>query len=202
MSNLYYSSLYKSKIMNILLGSKDLIKLINPDLNSDGYKSGYLDVADILTGGVWYDGTRKYEEQGYIFDYNFVNETTTDEKTFILVETDIEYVRQNMFTDFNLYISIFTSKSLVRLTNDTVPTAKEVNDMGYFASNNANRIDVMCDIVDGLLNGNIKIPGIGTVNPASRYFVQTYCPNNKYYGKCLKYTVTNLNEIEEFCENK
>lgn len=201
MSNLYYASAYKSKIINILLGSKDLIKLINPTPDSDGYENGYLDLVDVLIGGTWFDGKRKYEEQGHIFDYNFVDETTTKEKTFILVETDIENVRQNMFADFNLYISIFTAKSLVRLTNDTIPTAKEVKDMGYFASNNANRIDVMCDIVDSLLNGNTKIPGIGSVTPAPRYYVQSYCPSKKYYGKCLKYTVTNLNEIEEFCEN-
>jgi len=154
----------------------------------------------VLIGGTWFVNGKEYKEQGHIFDYNFVNETTTDKKTFVFVETDIDTVRDNIFTDFNLYVCIFTSKDLVRITNETIPTVKEVKDMGYFASTYANRIDVLCDIVDRILNGTDKIQGIGDVQPASRGYVTMYCPNNNYYGKCLKYNISNLNEIEDECE--
>ena len=88
----------------------------------------------------------EYKEQGHIFDYNFVDETILDDKTFVFVETDIDMVKQNMFANFNLYISIFTPKNLVRLTERTIPCVKEIKDMGYFAGAYANRIDVLCDI--------------------------------------------------------
>ena len=159
--------------MNLLLKNKNLIKLVNPTPS----ECEDLDIIDVLVGGEWFINGKQYKEQGHIFDYNFVNETTTDQKTFIFVETDIDTVRDNLFTDFNLYVCIFTAKELVRLTSKTSPTVKEVKEMGYFADSYANRIDVLCDIVDGILNGTDKIKGIGDVEPASRGYVTMYCPN-------------------------
>lgn len=195
MANLYYAASYKNRIINLLLRNKNFIKLINPKPS----ECEDLDIADVLIGGTWFINGKEYKEQGHIFDYNFVNETTTDKKTFVFVETDIDTVRNNIFTDFNLYVCIFTSKDLVRITNETIPTVKEVKDMGYFASTYANRIDVLCDIVDRILNGTDKIQGIGDVQPSSRGYITMYCPNNNYYGKCLKYNISNLNEIEDGC---
>lgn len=197
MANLYYAASYKNKIVNLLLRNKNFIKLINPKPS----ECEDLDIADVLIGGVWFINGKEYKEQGHIFDYNFVNETTTDKKTFVFVETDIDAVRNNMFVDFNLYICIFTSKELVRLTSETIPTVKEVKDMGYFASTYANRIDVLCDIVDRILNGTDKIQGIGDVEPASRGYVTMYCPNRNYYGKCLKYKISNYSDGGDECGN-
>lgn len=197
MANLYYAASYKNRIINLLLRNKNFIKLINPK----PIECDELDIADVLIGGTWFINGKEYKEQGYIFDYNFVNETTTDKKTFVFVETDIDTVRNNIFTDFNLYVCIFTSKDLVRLTNETIPTVKEVKDMGYFASTYANRIDVLCDIVDRILNGTDKIHGLGDVQPASRNYVTIYSPNNDYYGKCLKYKISNYNEEGDVCGN-
>ena len=197
MSNLYYSSAYKSKIINLLLKSKNLIKVINPEHN----ECEDIDIIDVLLGGEWIIDDKKYQEQGHIFDYNFVDDTTCDEKTFILVDTDIDTVSDNLFTDFNLFVCIFTSKSLVRLTTETTPNVEEVKKMGCFATDRrANRIDVLCDIVDKILNGNENIHGIGTVSPAKRGYVTTFCPNQNYYGKCLKYHITNLNEVDDICD--
>jgi len=197
MANLYYAASYKNKIINLLLKNKDFIKLINPTPS----ECIYLDTIDVLLGGEWFFDGKKWEEQGHIFDYNFVNETTTDQKTFVFVETDIDTVSKNMFIDFNLYICIFTSKELVRLTDKSIPTVEQVKEMGYFASTYANRIDVLCDIVDRTLNGTDKIPGLGDVQPASRGYATIYCPNNKYYGKCLKYKVSNYNDSGDECGN-
>lgn len=197
MANLYYAAEYKNKIINLLLKNKDLIKLINPTPS----KCDELDIIDVLIGGEWVINGTRYKEQGHIFDYDFVKDTTTDQRTFIFVETTIDYVSQNLFTDFDLYIFIFTPKEFVRLSNSTSPTVQEVKKMGYFASTYANRIDVMCDIVDRTLNGNEKIKGIGLVKPAERGHIVLYEPSPKYYGKRLRYHITNLNESEDFCEN-
>lgn len=199
MSVLYYAASYKNKIINLLLKNRNFVTLINPVSESE---CEYLDEVDILLGGKWVYGGKEYKEQGYIFDYNFVNDTIEDEKTFVFVETDISSVRQKMFVDFNLYVHIFTAKPLVRLSDKTAPTVKQVKDMGYFTSSTyANRIDILCNIVDEILNGNEKIPGLGTVTPSDRDFCVISYPSNKYYGKRLKYKITNLNEIEDSCEN-
>ena len=195
MSNLYYASAYKNKIINLLLKNKNFIELINPTPS----KCEEIDIIDVLVGGEWIINGVKYEEQGHIFDYNFINDTIVDTRTFVFVETDIDNIRDNLFTNFNLYICIFTAKELVRLTDKTTPTVNQVKDMGCFASSYANRIDVLCDIVDRILNGNEKIHGIGKITPASRGYCSPYSPNSKYYGKCLKYNISNLNEVEVTC---
>ena len=197
MGNLYLSSDYKNTIISLLIKNENFVKLINPQPS----KCSEIKIKDVLLGGTSIYDDVKYEEQGHVFDYNFVNETTTDEKTFVFVETDIDTVRQNMFTDFNLYICIFSAKSLVRITNDTVPSLTDIAEMGYKIPYHGNRVDILCDVVDGILNGNKKIKGIGDVEPASRGYVTMYCPNSKYYGKCLKYKISNLNMGGDSCEN-
>lgn len=197
MSNLYFSAKYKNKIINLLLKNKDFIKLVNPTPN----ECAEIDIIDVLIGGQWIINGKKYEEQGHIFDYNFVDDTITQEKTFVFIETDIDSIRDNIFTDFNLYVCIFTSKNLVRLTAHSIPTINQVKNMGYFASTYGNRIDILCDVVDKTLNGTDKIKGIGNVQAASRNYVSMYLPNSKYYGKCLKYKITNYNDSGDSCGN-
>lgn len=163
-------------------------------------KCEYLDDIEILLGGEWIYNGIKYTESGQIFDYNFVEETITTEKTFAFVETDIDNVSKNFFTNFNLYVCIFTTKNLVRITDKSVPTITQVKDMGYFTSTFANRIDILCDIVDRTLNGSNKIEGLGEVRPADRGYCTIYYPNSKFYGKCLKYKIMNYNE-DDSCDN-
>lgn len=195
MSNLYNASKYKNVIINLLLKDNDFVTLMNPPKSPHKQIS----IQDMLLGGTWFIDKKKYEEQGQLFDHNFVDDTINEEKTFVFVETDIDMIRQNIFTDFNLYICIFTAKPLIRITDDTVPTINEVEEMGYEVGHYGNRIDIMCDIVDGILNGNKKIKGINKVTPAPRGFCTIYSPNNKYYGKCLKYNISNFNDEEEYC---
>ena len=197
MSNLYFASGYKNTIINLLINNKDFVKLINPK-ESECPK---IKIRDVLLGGSWFIDGKKYEEQGHVFDYNFVDDTITDEKTFVFVETDIDTVRQNIYTDFNLYVCIFTYKSLVRITDSTTPSINDVEKIGYNVGYYGNRVDILCDIVDNILNGNEKIRGIGTVKPAPRNYVSMYCPNQKYYGKCLKYKISNLNMGGDECGN-
>lgn len=188
-STLRFSSEYKNKIINLLLNNEDFIKLINPTPS----KCSDIDIVDVLLGGSWKIGGKEYNEQGYIFDYNFVNETTTDEKTFVFIETTINNISQNIVS-FSLYISIFAKKNLIRLSKVSTPTTKEVMDMGYSVSSiNGNRIDVLCEIVDMIINGNSSLPALGDIKPAANNFMTVFAPNKNYYGKCLKYTVQNYN---------
>ncbi len=194
---MYYAAAYKNKITNLLLANENFIKLLSPEPP----KCKGLDATDVLLGGRWvYDGI-VYEEQGQVFDYNFVSDITDDEKTFVFVETDIDTIYKNMFMDFNLYICIFTSKNLVRLTDHTSPSVKEIREMGYAADVYANRVDVLCDITDRILNGEETFPGTGSVMPATKGHVKIYCPNTKYYGKCLKYKISNYNNGGSLCGN-
>lgn len=197
MTNLYTASNYKNTIINLLLRNKDFVYLMNPP--NPPHKN--ILIEDMLLGGTWVLDGKKYEEQGQIFDHNFVDDTTVQEKTFVFVETDIDSIRQDFFTDFNLYICIFTSKSLVKITDDTIPSINDVEMMGYNAGHYGNRIDILCDVVDRILNGNKRLHGISNVEPAQRGFCTIYSPNNKYYGKCLKYTISNLNEGWDNCGN-
>lgn len=196
MSNLYTASNYKNTIISLLLENNDFITLMNPP------KSPHKNISteDMLLGGVWFFNGKKYEEQGQVFDHNFVDETTTAEKTFVFVETDIDLIYQeDLFADFNLYVCAFTAKNLVRLTDDTLPSINDVEMMGYNCGYYGNRVDILCDIIDRILNGNIQLKGIGDVKPAKRGFCTIYSPSNKYYGKRLKYTISNLNDMEDDC---
>lgn len=196
MGNPYFSSVYKNRIINILLKNTKIIKLINP--KESDYED--INIVDVLLGGKWIiDGT-EYYEQGHIFDHDFVDDTTTDDKTFIFVETDISTVRDNIFVDFNLYICVFTSKYLVMLSDKSSPTKQEVADMGYEDAC-PNRVDILCDLIDESINGSEKIRGIGDVEPARNGYMTPYKPNNRFYGKCLKYRISNFNIGGDMCEN-
>ena len=146
-SNLYNASKYKNIIINLLLKDNDFVTLMSPQKPPHNQ----LGIQDMLLGGTWFIDNKKYEVQGQLFDHNFVTD---------IIETDIDMIRQNIFTDFNLYICIFTAKTLIRITDGTTPSINEVEEMGYEVGHYGNRIDVLCDIVDGILNGNKKIKGI------------------------------------------
>lgn len=198
MSNLYTASNYKNTIISALLESNDFITLMSPQEPPHPNIS----TENMLLGGVWFLDGKKYEEQGQIFDHNFVDDTTVEEKTFVFVETDIDSIYQeNLLVDFNLYVCIFTAKNLVRITDDTLPSINDVEIMGYNVGHYGNRVDILCDIIDKILNKNKEIKGIGDIKPAKRGFCTIYSPNAKYYGKCLKYTIANLNEMEDDCGN-
>lgn len=187
---------YKRKIINLLLENDDFIKFMNPEPSL----CDALDIIDVLTGGVWILDGKKYEEKGQIFDYQFVDDTVSDEKNYLFIETAVDYVRDNMFLDFSLYICVFSHKNIIRLTDASSPTAKEARDMGYCASSiNGNRVDILCDIVDTIVNGTNKLPSLGEIQPSNRDFVSIYTPNADFYGKCLKYKITNYNAGGDSC---
>lgn len=180
----------KKIIIDLLLKSDMVRKLINPQPND------LLDETEILLGGDWVIDGDIVSEQGHIFDYNFVDDTITDSKVFIFVETDIPTMtNSNRFAEFNLYVSIFADKSLIRLSQTSCPTKQEMKNIGF----EGNRIDILCGVVDDLLNGR-DVKGVGNLQPATMGFVKMYQPNKQFYGKVLTYKVKGFNDGGDRCD--
>ena len=196
MGNLSIAADYKYKIINLLLKNNKFIQLVSPKESN----CQDIDIIDVMLGGKWLINGEWYTEQGYIFDHDFVDDTVKEKKTFVFVDVDIPSVKKNIFMDFNLYVFVFTDKSLIRLNQWSSPTSQEVKKMGYFATDTyGNRIDALCDCIDETLNENEKIYGLGDVTPSPRNHLSTYRPNNQYYGKCLSYHITNYNAGGDQC---
>lgn len=198
MSNLYTASNYKTTIINLLLDNDDFVLLMAP--SASPHKQ--ISTKDVLLGGTWLIDGKKYEEQGQVFDYDFVDDTIIDEKTFVFVDSKIDDIDRNSFIDFNLYVCVFTAKSLVKVAGDSNPSIYDVEEMGYNVGSYGygNRIDILCDIIDRIINNNDTIKGIGNIKPAPKGFCKNYSPNNKYYGKCLTYSISNYNDGADNCE--
>ena len=177
----------KKIIIDLLLKNEMVKKLINPTPHND------LDEREILLGGEWVIDGEIVSEQGHIFDYNFVDDTITETKVFIFVETDINNV-YNDFANFNLYVSIFADKSLVRLSDASTPTKQEMKDAGY----EGNRIDILCGVIDNLLNGQ-DVKDVGNIRPAIMGYMKVYQPNRQFYGKVLTYTVKSYDDGGDWC---
>lgn len=182
-------SRYKNKIINLFLNDPFIVRLINPKPS----ECPDMDSIDVLLGRDLIVGDKKWSEPGHIFDYDFVDDTITQEKTFLFVDIDVDSVERTMFAGFDLSVYVLTSKSLVRLNDSTTPTVEEVEQNGYFAGRYGNRVDTLCAAVDRLLNGNSDF-GIGDVTPAPQGYYVPYCPNSHFYGKRLKYRVKVYNE--------
>lgn len=189
--NLYYIGRYKENIISLLLNSDNVIALINPTTDAR------FEIEDILLGGTFdvyneQDKKERIELQGHIFNYLFVPDTTTEERVFICIDTFIDSIdNSTYFNNFSMLINVYSPKEMVRLNKYSVPTSSEMKAMGF----SGNRVDMLCDAIDRVLNGN-KTFGIGEVSLASRNPITLSLPNDKYYGKCLKYKVKNFIDNE------
>lgn len=189
-SNLYYSGRYKDKILSLLINSDDVVKLINPTMDKR------FELDEILLGGTYFVYNAKHEKekvvlQGHLFDSIFVPDTTDEQKVFICIETLINSIERGIFNAFSLFIHVYVSKDLVRLDGNSTPRHAEMMKLGF----SGNRVDMLCDAIDRKLNGNSSF-GIGDVEPSSRNFLTLSIPNDKFYGKCLQYTVKNYIDTE------
>ena len=63
------------------------MKLLNPAMHDD------LDLSEILLGGRFEINGETITEQGYIFDYYFIDDTIEDTKSFIMVEVDMPEIK-------------------------------------------------------------------------------------------------------------
>ena len=192
MAVLQFEGIYKNKIIKLLLADDIVVKMINPVLNPK-----LDDITDVLLGFKGKIGYEIVEEQGYIFDHDFVDDTVTDEKTFIFVETQIPNISTTSpLIDFNLYFTVFTHNRLVDLNSLSTPTKNEMRKLGYIG----NRIDILCAAIDRIINGNSGL-GIGEVQPSKQNFSTVYKPKLEYYGKQLRYVVKGYNTGSDTCDS-
>ena len=190
--NLYYLARYKKNIVSLLINSAPIVDLIAPDIDDR------VELDDNLLGGEFEvpkrngDGTDHLNIQGHIFDYIFTPETSDESDVFICIEALVNAVDDVFFNDCVLFVHIYVPKKRVRLTSKSNPTQSKMIKAGFIG----NRVDMLCDAVDRLLNGNKEI-GIGEVRPVARNAVTLSIPNTTYYGKCLTYNVKNYIEENE-----
>lgn len=203
LSTQYWTARYKNDIINLLLKNSFFIKLMNPTMPA----TDNLDEIDVLLGGKWEFNGTTYEEPGYIFDYVYADSTTSIAKTFVFVEAFPTTIENNFMTEFDLTIFVCTHKSLVRLydsdifSETTCPTVQEVRDAGFYSKDRGNRVDTLCDCIDRIVNGNEFIKGIGSIKGNPRAYVQNFAPNEKFYGKVLRYRISNLVLDGDTCAN-
>lgn len=190
--SLYYLGRYKEKIISLLLNSDNVIKLINPQ------EDERFEIEDILLGGTFNVPDKEginneiVTLQGHIFDYLFVPDTTTEDKTFICIETFIDSIENTYFDKLSMDIHVYAAKPIVQLDGYSKPTSSEMKKLGF----SGNRIDMLCDAINRELNGN-KTFGIGNVKLFDRNPLSISLPNDKFYGKCLRYTVRNFIEVDD-----
>ena len=140
---------YKNKIMQLLISNENYRKLLSPEKS----KCEELDEVDVIRGGEWIINEKKWTEQGHVFDHDFVDDAIKEKKVFTFVDANISSITNNMFIDFDLYIFPFVDKDLIRLSEYSSPTAKEVKNMGYYATSTyANRIDAMCECIESIMS--------------------------------------------------
>lgn len=188
-SNEYYLTLLKSKIMSKIGTNDNVILLINPKENDD------LDLDDILYGGDFIINKEKVSEQGHIFDYNYVNETTTDERVFICIEA-LPSSYSYPLVDVLLYVHIYVHKRIMKITsksaiNPSSPTKNEMSKLGFIG----NRCDMLTQAIGKVLNGVKNMPGIGGIRPYDRGYIGIDVPNSKFYGKCMIFK-TKISNVE------
>lgn len=190
MSNMSKASEYKSNVIELLMKNDMVVKLLNPTMHDD------LDLSEILLGGEFNINGVKVTEQGYIFDYYFIDDTIEDTKSFIMVEVDMPEIKNGIFVSYILHLYICSNKDIVRLSEYSVPTLSQIKAEGYMG----NRVDALCDAIDRMLNGNnaMKAGNIGDVIPYGNYR-QIFTPNNKFYGMRLTYKVRNENQVDVNC---
>ena len=187
----YLVANFTRKLINSLVGSEDVVTIMNPT------QDDRFDIRDILLGGEFMVDGEKINLQGYIFDHYFVPDTTVEGKVFICVEANVDYIDKNIISEFPLDVYIFTYKTNVRLTDFTIPTKTEINEMGYLG----NRISAITDAVDRVLRGMDNV-GLGLVIPSPRGFMKPSAPDNNYYGKKLSYQVKGYTPKEvDVCGN-
>lgn len=140
----------KSDILRLLLTSQEFTNLVT---NSTEYTAPYLNL--------------RYTQ---VFPYPWLDDTVTEEKTFVCFDIDSPRVISQTIKTINLTVWEFSHENLMKMSNGT-------------------RTDVLASCIDKLLNGfvgagasQIELTGTRRINPARRF-----------YGRQLDYTIKDMN---------
>lgn len=136
------------------------------------------------------DGTLIFE--GQLFPFYYTDGTNQKARTFVLVDDKIPRGSyKEIFNTVNIFIYVFTHKSLVKLVGKEKVKYRQ---KGYKGSC---RTDVLSTVIDNILNKSkifglkeLKLDNVDIFKP----------PTNDYYGRVLTYTATTENIGGDGCE--
>jgi hypothetical protein len=140
----------KGTILQQFLSSQDFVDLVT---NSKDYTAPYLNL--------------RYTQ---VFPYPWLDDTISEEKTFVCFDLDSPRVNSQTIKTINLTIWQFSHENLIKMANGT-------------------RTDILSSCIDKILNGfvgagasQIELTGTRRINPAKRF-----------YGRQLEYTINDIN---------
>lgn len=141
---------YKTRLMEAFVTNPAIVKLLNEDIEITNAK-------------------RLIYQQ--VYPYEYIPETVEFGQTFICVDVDIQSVTNNLIMKPDIFIWVFTHKSLLRLPEGGV------------------RVDQLCSEIDTALNGN-RFFGMGELKLAS---CKRFAPTNDYQGKVMRFVADEIN---------
>ncbi len=144
---------YKNQLIDDLLKSRKVLCLLSEDGKTP----------------------RRPEELVYrqIFPYEYVPDTVEHGQTFICCEVDIRRTQNKTYLMPELYVWVFTHKSLLRLPEGGV------------------RVDRLCSEISGIINGS-RLYGLGELDLRS---ATRFSPIANYQGRLLTFDAVDWNRL-------
>lgn len=146
---------YKNRLLSIIVNSNDICEVI---LGS-GYNKENVDEQLIYSN---------------IFPYLYIDDTQTEQKSYIGVEVDVPRTMNFTYKDMRITIWCYCHKGIMKYSKK-----------GYSGT----RSDILSDMVDRLLNSSNNF-GLGRLKLQSCTYLS---PSKDYYGKQLIYSCAEFN---------
>jgi hypothetical protein len=144
---------YKDTIIRHLISTDDILELLLPNLDPN------LTPEEQLLG-----------EDGQVFKYDYVPDTSETAKRFVCIEGDISRLDSNTIKDITITIHVFTEKSLMRH-----------NLVGI----KGNAVDVLSDRIETFMTTSEDFGIKSNIKSTIRTK-----PATGYYGRMLIYTIS------------
>ena len=144
---------YKNQLIDDLLKSKNVIRLLSDDCK-----------------------TFKHPEDlvySQVFPFEYVPDTVEHGQTFICCEVDIRRAMNKTYLMPEIYVWVFTHKSLLRLPEGGV------------------RVDRLCSEISKIINGS-RMYGLGELNLRS---ATRFSPIANYQGRMLTFDAVDWNRL-------
>lgn len=144
---------YKNQLIDDLLKNKNIIRLLSNDCKT----------------------LRHPEELVYsqVYPYEYVPDTVEHGQTFICCEVDIRRATSKTYLMPEMYVWVFTHKSLLRLPEGGV------------------RVDKLCSEITKVINGS-RMYGLGELNIRS---ATRFSPISNYQGRLITFDAVDWNRL-------
>jgi len=131
----------------------------------------------LMSNGRYPDITTKQLLENYLFPWEFIPDTTTEEAAFVCCEVDVNRVNSNITSAYILQFYIICHRRLLRMP-DGEP---------------GSRVDLLAIEINRLFNGNDQF-GLGRIEV--RPF-NHYTPAQNFYGRCIPFIINDFNRFGE-----